>query len=274
MNYPLLCVLFVFILYVCLYSARGYSVVFSDSNSDSTACVVHSVDSPACKRVKDSPLCYSSQIDAAITHGCYYRHPIRVSASTNRSNPFLYEDNRKVTNETEFSFRQDYILKKYVGSSLEERPIPHRNDSCYPYGITFVAQASWDLFPFIISKERLFFVEHFLKRWGGWRCIISLIPRPISITVIVHRNELHEMEQFIQQSHFPDRLTLTLYIIDVSSNPDCVFTQLADGSMQCEPGPIYPLNRLRNIAIESVSTSHFVLFDMDVWPSRGRCARH
>ena len=126
---------------------------------------------------------------------------------------------------------------------------------------------------FIISTERLFFVEHFLKRWGGWRCIISLIPRPISITVIVHRDELHETEQFIQQSHFPARLTLTLYIIGVSSNPDCVYTQLADGSVQCEPGPIYPLNRLRNIAIESVSTSHFVLFDMDVWPSRGRCAR-
>lgn len=148
MNYPLLYILFVFILYICLYSARGYSVVFNDSNSDSTACVVHSVDSPACKRVKDSPLCYSSKNDSAITYGCYYRHPISISVSTNNSNPFLYEDNRKVTNETEFSFRQDYILKKYVGSSVEDRPVPHRNDSCYPYGITFVAQASWTSFPF------------------------------------------------------------------------------------------------------------------------------
>ena len=29
----------------------------------------------------------------------------------------------------------------------------------------------------------------------------------------------------------------------------------------------YPINKLRNIAIESVKTSHFWLADMDMWPS-------
>lgn len=30
---------------------------------------------------------------------------------------------------------------------------------------------------------------------------------------------------------------------------------------------VYPINTLRNIAIENVRTSHFWLADMDMWPS-------
>ena len=33
------------------------------------------------------------------------------------------------------------------------------------------------------------------------------------------------------------------------------------------PYKIYPLNRLRNIAIKRVRTSHFIVLDMDTWPS-------
>lgn len=30
--------------------------------------------------------------------------------------------------------------------------------------------------------------------------------------------------------------------------------------------PIYPINRLRNIAINSIETTHFLVVDMDMWP--------
>lgn len=30
---------------------------------------------------------------------------------------------------------------------------------------------------------------------------------------------------------------------------------------------VYPINKLRNLAIENVQTSHFWLADMDMWPS-------
>ena len=30
----------------------------------------------------------------------------------------------------------------------------------------------------------------------------------------------------------------------------------------------YPINTLRNVAIQGVQTSHFWLTDMDMWPSR------
>ena len=38
--------------------------------------------------------------------------------------------------------------------------------------------------------------------------------------------------------------------------------------LRCTHRMIYPLNRLRNIAISNVQTTHFVVFDMDMWPAR------
>ena len=35
-----------------------------------------------------------------------------------------------------------------------------------------------------------------------------------------------------------------------------------------EPDEPYPVNRLRNIALEAVTTSHFLVTDVDLWPSR------
>ena len=34
-----------------------------------------------------------------------------------------------------------------------------------------------------------------------------------------------------------------------------------------EPNASYPINMLRNLAIRSVRTSHFIVFDVDLWPS-------
>ena len=90
--------------------------------------------------------------------------------------------------------------------------------------------------------------------------------RPISITIMAQKNESAEVERFIRQSHFPNRLRLALYTIGVSNNPDCVY-HLVEGQMKCIPQIVYPLNRLRNIAIENIVTSHFVVFDMDMWPA-------
>lgn len=35
----------------------------------------------------------------------------------------------------------------------------------------------------------------------------------------------------------------------------------------CVLQKIYPINRLRNIAINNVKTTHFIVFDMDMWPA-------
>ena len=57
----------------------------------------------------------------------------------------------------------------------------------------------------------------------------------------------HIYQQVIQQMEVPKRLNIIAYFSD-------------------SPDP-YPINMLRNIALNHVSTSHFWLADMDMWPA-------
>ena len=83
---------------------------------------------------------------------------------------------------------------------------------------------------------------------------------------MVHQNKSLDVELFICHSHFPKRLRLVLYTTGISSRPDCV-NRMMHGQLRCVPQFIYPFNRLRNMAIENTVTSHFVVFDMDMWPA-------
>ena len=56
----------------------------------------------------------------------------------------------------------------------------------------------------------------------------------------------------IQKSQLPDRIRIVVY------------TPLASRDI---PG-VFPVNKLRNIAIVNVVTTHFLVLDMDMWPSR------
>ena len=90
----------------------------------------------------------------------------------------------------------------------------------------------------------------------------------MSIAVLVHKQDLPTVEQFIQDGGFPARLRLALLIVGVSDRADCVYRRSGRG-LRCVKEEIYPLNRLRNIAIRNTLTSHFVVFDMDMWPASG-----
>lgn len=90
----------------------------------------------------------------------------------------------------------------------------------------------------------------------------------MSIAVLVHKQDLPTVEQFIQDGDFPTRLRLALVIVGVSDRADCVYRRSGRG-LRCVKEEIYPLNRLRNIAIRNTLTSHFVVFDMDMWPASG-----
>ena len=85
----------------------------------------------------------------------------------------------------------------------------------------------------------------------------------MSITIMVSVEDQAEVEQFIRESDFPNRLRLALY----PGKKECVYRRAAS-NLKCVEASIYPLNRLRNIAIQNSLTSHFVVFDMDMWPAR------
>lgn len=76
--------------------------------------------------------------------------------------------------------------------------------------------------------------------------------------------DVNNTKDFIRQQRFPDRLHLILYLVQ-SNETTCVYHQAEE--LHCEKETVYPLNRLRNIAIQNIQTTHFIVFDMDMWPS-------
>ena len=86
-------------------------------------------------------------------------------------------------------------------------------------------------------KERLAFLPYLLKRW----------PSYFTITVQLKRREKAYVIHAITSLNLPDRVSIILYI--TGDNTGNFF-----------------VNRLRNVAIQSIRTTHFLILDMDAWP--------
>ena len=85
-----------------------------------------------------------------------------------------------------------------------------------------------------------------------------------SIAIYCSPEELPFIQESIQAHQLPSRLRLLLYVH--TSTDDCV-NKMVDKEMQCVQQSVYPLNRLRNLALNNILTTHFILFDMDMWPA-------
>lgn len=72
--------------------------------------------------------------------------------------------------------------------------------------------------------------------------------------MLTHKREVPAAVKLLRQLHLPDRVRVILYIPRRSRDPKGV----------------YPVNKLRNIAIVNTVTTHFLVMDMDMWPARGR----
>lgn len=247
---------------------QGKRVITKDAIAAVNPAHLHTTVKRSKKRLsKDDTLCYIENDEESIANGLYSRLPYRKEARTKSNDYYENRGIRSITTHYEFGFEQDYVLKKYSGSKVDDKRLPRENASCYPYSITFVSQMRChSLINIMSSVERLFYLPYVIQKWEGFRLFSCIISRPISIAVFVHLSELNQTEQFIRDSRFPDRVRLTLYIVDVTSKPDCVIVRNSTYG-GCFSRTVYPINRLRNIAIAEVTTSHFVLFDMDVWPS-------
>ena len=66
-----------------------------------------------------------------------------------------------------------------------------------------------------------------------------------------------------------ERIVFTVYVTKTITNNAIPFYVLADGTHLDYPEGFYPINTLRNLAIESVSTTHCLIADMDMLPSMG-----
>lgn len=85
--------------------------------------------------------------------------------------------------------------------------------------------------------NRLQYIDEHLWRWAG----------PMVVVIYCHLSEEQTVLDFICHRHLPSRLTLLVYVVSDDST-------------------IFPINRLRNIGIQSVYTTHYIVMDMDMWP--------
>ena len=77
-----------------------------------------------------------------------------------------------------------------------------------------------------------------MKRWKG----------PISIAMFIKsEKEEKELDGFIRRNYLSRSLVFSKYLSFYSDD--------------------YPYNKLRNMARDKISTSHFWVMDMDMWPS-------
>lgn len=89
--------------------------------------------------------------------------------------------------------------------------------------------------------------HYMLMRWTGSDMVSILIDREISVGLFLTPSDKVIYDKFTSESSLPERLHFTIFMAESKDQ--------------------YPINHLRNLAIEGVRTSHLWLTDMDMWPS-------
>ena len=65
------------------------------------------------------------------------------------------------------------------------------------------------------------------------------------------------------------RIVFTVYVTKTITSNTIPFYVQQNGTHLNFPNGFYPINTLRNLAIESISTTHCLIADMDMLPSMG-----
>ena len=199
----------------------------------------------------------------------YSRHPLNTNSRDSYSDVYLniYKQQEPLPNPP---FLQEYTLELYSGSTRldsSQASSSGPGEESDHFEITLVSQTTFiSCFPVMSRIDRLFFIPHLLSRWNGFGFPDCFMGRPVSITVFLDKSSLYVARSFIMASSFPSRLMLTLYV-PTNRAGDCIYFRQPSGGVSCKRQPIYPINRLRNLSIKRVETSHFIMLDMDAWPS-------
>ena len=151
---------------------------------------------------------------------------------------------------------------------LSERYIQRELNGFHIYSSHIVAFVVFQS-PRMGHIQRLYNV---VNTWNGWLCIAILIPSQINAVVLVLWSEIPVLETFLDTIHH-NHTCLILYVID-NRNPmketdNCVYIK-KDQGLTCQhyEDVIYPINLLRNLAIEATNTEYYINMDADIIPSR------
>ena len=106
--------------------------------------------------------------------------------------------------------------------------------------------------------DRLSYMPFLAARWKG----------PFSLAIIASEYELPKVDAFLAQHASLPRFRVTVYVAFTVSPWNYVVYMRERSHMRMTTRRIFPINLLRDYALNNVVTSHVMLLDMDLWPSR------
>lgn len=100
----------------------------------------------------------------------------------------------------------------------------------------------------VLTYERIPMISYMVKRWSGLGSCIHLMCRPIVLSLFAAAEDLKKVTRALDRHNISPSVKLLIMVRKHDST--------------------FPINRLRNLAISLVTTSHFLVLDMDMFPSR------
>ena len=97
-----------------------------------------------------------------------------------------------------------------------------------------------------------------LDRWRGM----------VSIGVFITEKEIDTLSHLLFRFISKPRIVYAIYVQKDITKENTPFYTYPNGTVLYYPQGMYPLNMLRDLSIESISTTHFLLIDADVFLSR------
>ena len=120
-------------------------------------------------------------------------------------------------------------------------------------GVTLVNQLSSFITHSLITRlDRVDRFPYLLRRWRG----------PLSTVLFIKENEVGKRAEFVVKQE-RSGIDYSVYVIKDSIRPFIRW----NGMIKEYLYSIYPFNTLRDIGIDSVRTTHYLLLDIDVLPS-------
>lgn len=101
------------------------------------------------------------------------------------------------------------------------------------------------------SYTRIFFIPHLLDRWKGLVCVHCIMFSPMCLVMYGMDYEEEKFLSYFSHRNYDSRLTMLLYLVRNG-------TEIAN---------TFPINALRNLGIRMSRSTHYIVFDMDVWPA-------
>ena len=106
--------------------------------------------------------------------------------------------------------------------------------------------------------DRVTRLPYIFERWKG----------AVSIGIMIKESEIEEAAKMIQRFMKKSMLVFTIYIQKTITESNTPYYSYPDGKKQYYPNGTYPVNIMRDLSIESITTTHYMLTDVDVFLSK------